>query len=185
MSHDKQEAVDTGRLFSLLLVPACLLPCSAVKNALISFTVSLTANFTKTVKALSRSMPLHTCCSTASCLFVFFHSQTGLIPLTQWHQDAPFLPHRDSLCSFGCRHSNSDLQAWWVPTNLCLGPLMGTTWCRVSLRWPGIQLNTKCLAQTAMHERMCARVSRGVSTDARSLFCHCYVLVVLKKPMCH
>lgn len=37
MSPDKQEAVDTGRLFSLLLLPACLLPCSAVKNALILF----------------------------------------------------------------------------------------------------------------------------------------------------
>lgn len=53
MSPDKQEAVDTGRLFSLLLVPACLLSCSAVKNALISFTALLTGNFTKTVHALS------------------------------------------------------------------------------------------------------------------------------------
>lgn len=66
MSPDKQEAVDTGRLFSLLLVPACLLPCKEWPNFIYRLAYSQPH-----LNCAHFSLQLQTCCSQLFVLGLF------------------------------------------------------------------------------------------------------------------
>lgn len=99
---------DSAQLFNLLLLPDRLLPYSVVKNAPISFpTCEQPTTFTPMSLLHSHT---HLTLLPHICTHAHTDTQVLILPTQSdvgW-QDAPVLPHRESLCSYLALWHNTD-----------------------------------------------------------------------------